>query len=315
MAFGLTTGELRARVLALCPESPELASLAVSPLERWELSDGSLWVKREDLLGEGGTKLRKLLAELPVARAEGRRVLTFGYLDSNHALATARLGAKRGVPVELQLLGKEAEDPARAALFRSLAPTELHATTLGLGLATFGRLLVARLRGERLSRFPPGGTTARSTAAVALAVAEVAGQFEALGEGVPEEWLVAVGTGGTQAGLMAGAKALGLSVRVNGVAASSRWVGPRRVSRLANEALGLLGVPARVRPREVAVEWGQFGKGHGKSTAESEQILRELAAQGHVLDPIFTAKALAWWRTQARDGRHWLFWHTGVAVK
>jgi 1-aminocyclopropane-1-carboxylate deaminase/D-cysteine desulfhydrase-like pyridoxal-dependent ACC family enzyme len=312
MPAGLTAGELRARVQAL---SPEVAALPVSPFEKWELSFGSLWVKRDDLLGEGGTKLRKLMAELPAARARGQRVLTFGYLDSNHALATARLGAKWGVPVELQLLGKESEDPGRAALFRSVAPTEIHSGVVGLVLATARRMLVARLRRERLVRFPPGGTTPRTTAAVALAVAEVVSQCEALGERVPEDWVVAVGTGGTQAGLLAGARALGLSVRVHGVAASSRWVGPRRVSRLANQALRLIGVEARVRPSEVDVGWEQFGGGHARSTPESETVLRQLSEQGHELDPIFTAKALAWVKAKARSGERWLFWHTGTAVK
>src|SRR5580698_7822433 len=108
----IAIADLRASILALCPE---LVSLRFSPLERWQLPWGSPWVKRDDLLGEGGSKLRKLLAELPGARARGQRVLTFGYLDSNHAPATARLGAKLGIPVELRLLGAEAEDPARLA--------------------------------------------------------------------------------------------------------------------------------------------------------------------------------------------------------
>ena len=250
-----------------------------------------------------------------MARAQGRRIVTFGYLDSNHALATARLGAKWGVPVELQLLGRDSEDPGRAALLRSVAPTELHATALGLGLATVRRMLAARVHGEPLLRLPPGGTTARSTAAVALAVAEAADQLRALGESVPEDWVVAVGSGGTQAGLLAGVRALGLPVRVHGVAASSRWVGPRRVSRLANQALRLLGVRARVRPGEVDVAWEQFGAGHGKPTAESERMLREVAAPRHELDPVFTAKALAWANARARPGQSWLFWHTGTAVK
>ncbi len=308
----LTSVDLRARVLTLCPE---LASLAASPLERWELSTGSLWVKRDDLLGEGGTKLRKLLAELPGIRARGQRVLTFGYLDSNHALATARLGARLGVPVELRLLGSAAEDPARAALFRTTAPTAIHATVAGLGLGTAWRLLAARLRGERLIRFPPGGTTARSTAAVALAVAEIVEQLQKVSEKVPENWVVAVGSGGTLAGLLAGVKGLGLPVRVHGVAASSRWVGARRVSRFANQALRLLGLRTRVRAREVEVAWEQFGGGHAKPTAESLQVLRELSDQGHELDPIFTAKALAWLKLKTQPGERWLFFHTGVAVK
>jgi len=308
----LTTGDLRARVQARCPE---LASLSPSPVERWELPDGPLWVKRDDLLGEGGTKVRKLQAELPAARARGEKVLTFGHLDSNHALATARFGAKLGIPVELRLLGREAQDPVRAGVFRAAAPTRLHRTALGLAVGTGWRLLTARLRGERLRRFPPGGTTPASTAAVALAVAELVEQFDDRREQVPENWVVAVGSGGTLAGLLAGARALGLAVRVQGVAASSRWIGSRRVSQLANQALQLLGLESRLPSGEVAIAWDQFGEGHARPTEQSAGIVREMSELGHEVDPIFNAKALAWLAVHARPGERWLFWDTGVTVR
>jgi len=299
----LTAAELRERVLTLCPE---LASLAHSPLEHWD-TPGPLWVKRDDRLGEGGTKLRKLLAELPAAQARGETVMTFGHLDSNHALATARFGVRLGLPVELRLLGAAGDDPKRLAVFRALAPTQLHASLVGLTLSTVWRVLVARLRGERLRRFPPGGTTALSTAAVAGSVAEVVEQFAEQGVRLPERWVVAVGSGGTLAGLLAGVRALGLSATVVGVAASSRLIGKRRVSRLANQALRLLGAPGDVRAADVQLSWKQLGGGHAKSTAESTRIQAQLASVGKELDPIFNAKALAWWRSQARPDESWLF--------
>ena len=293
---------------------PEVGTVAASPLERWDVPSGSVWVKRDDLLGEGGTKLRKLLVELPLARACRERVVTFGYLDSNHALATARWGEKWGVPVELQLLGRPSDDPARAALVRSVAPTSFHAGVLGLGLGTLWRMVKARLRRERLLVLPPGGTTPRSTAAVAAAVAEVVDQFGAFGEEIPDHWAVAVGSGGTMAGLLAGARAMNLGVQIHGVAASSRWVGPWRVARLANQALRLLGYEIRVQAAEADVTWHQFGGGHGRPAAESQHMLREMAERGHELDPLFTARALAWLESEVRPGENWLFWHTGIGA-
>jgi 1-aminocyclopropane-1-carboxylate deaminase/D-cysteine desulfhydrase-like pyridoxal-dependent ACC family enzyme len=117
------------------------------------------------------------------------------------------------------------------------------------------------------------------------------------------------------AGLLAGAKTLGLEVQVHGVAASTRLVDPARVSRLANRALRVLGVETRVRPAEVEVAFDLLGEGHGRPPAQAREVLREQQALGHELDPIFTARALAWLKSRARPGESWLFWHTGVAVK
>ncbi len=303
----MTPAELRAAGARLFPE---VGAAAPSPLERWSLPPGwpgeALWVKRDDLLGEAGTKLRKLRVALPRLRAQGRGLVTVGHLDSNHALATAHLGAALGVPVELVVLGRPRRDPGRAALLRAAAPISFHATTVGL-LAGVG---CARWRG-RAAFLPPGATTALTTAAVALGVAEV---LEQSVRELPAKWIVAVGTGGTLAGLWAGVRALGLSVRLVGVAASSRLVGQWRVARLANQALALLGSGARVRRSEVVVEWSALGAGHGAPTRASAAALQEFGALGYALEPIFTAKALAALRGRAVPGESWLFWHTGLSV-
>lgn len=311
----MTTDELRSRGRALFPE---LSQLGPSALERWPVPKhwplahgGALWVKRDDLLGEGGTKVRKLTVALARAQASGRGLLTVGHLDSNHAPATARAAALLGVPVELALWGRPHSDPVRAVWLRSLAPVRFYSSALGLVFGTAVRLWRAR---RQLDLFPPGGTTAVTTAAVALAVAEVVGQFEALGEPIPTRWAIAVGSGGSFAGLLAGARALGLSVAVTGVVASSRLLGRRREARLANAALRLLGCTERVVAGDVKLQGRQAGAGHGVPTAASQAAARELGALGHQLDPIFTAKAMAEVAAASAPGERWLFWHSGVAV-
>jgi 1-aminocyclopropane-1-carboxylate deaminase/D-cysteine desulfhydrase-like pyridoxal-dependent ACC family enzyme len=290
---------------------PELSTLGPSPLERWTLPKGwplsEIWVKRDDRLGDAGTKLRKLAVALARAKVAGGGLLTIGYLDSNHALATARLAKPLGIPVRLELLGDPASDAVRAQSFREAAPSHFHSTTAGLLVgAALG------LMGKHFRLLPPGGTTALTTAAVALAVGEACEQLTSAA--VPNRWAVAVGTGGTLAGLWAGVRALGLPVRPYGVAVSSRLVGPRRVARLANEALEILGSSARVRPGEIEIDRGQLGGGHASPTAASISALAELAVLGYPLEPIFTAKAMAGLRARATGGESWLFWHTGMKV-
>jgi 1-aminocyclopropane-1-carboxylate deaminase/D-cysteine desulfhydrase-like pyridoxal-dependent ACC family enzyme len=78
-----------------------------------------LWVKRDDLSGEpwGMSKVRKLEHYFGDARAAGaRRVLTFGPLGSNHALATALYGKQLGFEVHLQLWPEPATERVRQTL-------------------------------------------------------------------------------------------------------------------------------------------------------------------------------------------------------
>ena len=314
---------LRARGLALLPE---LEGLARSPLERWTLPRewplGELWVKRDDLLGEGGAKVRKLRVELGRARRAGVGVLTVGHLDSNHALATARAARGLGLRVELDLLGRPARDPPRAEILGGSADAvRFHRGPVRLGISVAFALAAARLRRAPLRFLPPGGTTIASTAAVAMAVAELVDDFAALGEPLPQRWAVAVGSGGTLAGLWAGVRALNLSVRILGVAASSRWVGPAAITALCNRTLRRLGASARLRRREVELDFGPLGQGHGASTSASREVLAQLGELGHPLDPIYTAKALVGLEAAAAPrtgpaapGGTWLFWHTGVSV-
>jgi 1-aminocyclopropane-1-carboxylate deaminase/D-cysteine desulfhydrase-like pyridoxal-dependent ACC family enzyme len=145
----------------------------------------------------------------------------------------------------------------------------------------------------------------------------VAEQFQALGIPPPERWAVAVGTGGTLAGIWAGIKVLGLPVRPVGFLASSRRVTPRLVAWLANRALHEMGhAGPRVRRAEVELSDGELGEGHGQPTLASEQALEEWGRAGVPLDPIYTAKAAAGLRRELEraPGTRWLFWHTGTAV-
>ena len=73
-----------------------------TPIERWELDDASLLVKRDDLTTPtlGGNKARAL--ELLLAGVDGGDVLlTVGSTGSTHALAVAHFGAQPGARTEV----------------------------------------------------------------------------------------------------------------------------------------------------------------------------------------------------------------------
>jgi 1-aminocyclopropane-1-carboxylate deaminase/D-cysteine desulfhydrase-like pyridoxal-dependent ACC family enzyme len=311
---------LRAEVERLCGRLP-----AASPLESprnlpWPWSAAELWLKRDDRCGPGGTKMRKLAVALAEMRRLGARgLVTFGALDSNHALAAAQVARARGLRVELYV---QAQDPGSLPGRRRAFAESADRVSYGRsGAALVARALLrtagSRMSGRRLFLLPPGGTSPRTTAGVALGVLEIAEQFRALGVPPPERWAVAVGTGGTLAGLWAGIKALGLACRPVGFQASSRLVSPGLVAWLANRALreiGCLGM--RVRRAEVEISDGELGEGHGLPTAASVEALERWARAGVPLDPIYTAKAAAGLgrEIERAPADRWLFWHTGTAV-
>lgn len=71
-----------------------------------------------------------------------------------------------------------------------------------------------------------------------------------------------------------------------------------------------------VDPAEIVLEASQLGGGYGVRSATAEAAKRLLArTEGILVDPIYTAKALAGLvelvRAGACDGRRVVFWHAG----
>jgi D-cysteine desulfhydrase len=144
---------------------------------------------------------------------------------------------------------------------------------------------------------------------------ELAGQLAAAGVR-PATVLVAAGSGGTAAGLVvAGATstngtgwrvlAAAVSRPPDETAAALRW--------LAEAAAGRLGLPTPA-PAAVLVHDAR-GPGYGVASAAGEQAA-ELAAraEGLLLDPVFSAKALGVLVTEPELPGPIVFWHTGGQV-
>jgi 1-aminocyclopropane-1-carboxylate deaminase/D-cysteine desulfhydrase-like pyridoxal-dependent ACC family enzyme len=122
-------------------------------------------------------------------------------------------------------------------------------------------------------------------------------------------------TGGTQAGLLAGLRFGGSAARVHGVAVAH----PGASLRPSIEAV--LGELVRrsgqvVDPADIELDETQLGSGYGARTPAANAATALLATtEGILVDPIYTAKALAALIVAARDGRldgrTVVFWHAG----
>jgi D-cysteine desulfhydrase family pyridoxal phosphate-dependent enzyme len=278
-------------------------------------------VKRDDLTGLalGGNKARKL--ELLAAQARDANadiLVTGGGLQSNHARMTAAAANRLGIDCHLVLAGPRPEVSAGNLLLDRLlgATLEFDASSryelLEQAIIDAARRLEAD--GRRPFSIPIGGASVTGVVAYADAVDELRAQLDAAGGTALPDWIVvADGSGGTHAGIVAG---LGDSpVRVVGVDVGTRPDLDVAVPRLAIAAAELSGRP---RPSvAVVVDHDHFGSGYGAlSPAGKEAITLAARTEALVLDPVYTSKAMAALITWIRDGRIGerdtvVFWHTG----
>jgi 1-aminocyclopropane-1-carboxylate deaminase/D-cysteine desulfhydrase-like pyridoxal-dependent ACC family enzyme len=309
--------------LALIPAPTPLLPV---PALGHALGGPSLWMKRDDLIpfGFGGNKVRGLELIIADALETGADTVVTGAGPlSNHVRATAAAASFAGLRM--------------VAVYWGTAPARLegnHRLSVLWGAETrftgesdrssVDRALDAEARriqaeGGRPYVIPRGGACTLGAIGHVLAVAEVMAQCAETGID-PDCVLMAVGSGGTMAGWLLGSHLCGVRWRVEGVTVSRPAVEARqRVAALATEAAERLGQRWSLAPGDVTIHDGFIGAGYGIPSPEGESVLALAARhEGVLLDPTYTAKALAGYRALAAGGRYredetLLFLHSGGA--
>jgi 1-aminocyclopropane-1-carboxylate deaminase/D-cysteine desulfhydrase-like pyridoxal-dependent ACC family enzyme len=296
----------------------------LQPLNRFAAALGPtaprLFIKRDDLLpfGFGGVKVRKLQTVAADAKAAGADTLiTCGSAQSNHARVTAAVGAALGMDVHLVLNGKPISRPTGNLLLSQLFGAAVHFVDSRGDRAPAMENLAHDLRSRGRCPFviPLGASTAIGVAGMASAIGEVAAA------GLKPDFIyAATSSGGTQAGIVAGCALFGLRTRVVGVSADDPAATIVDVVRgLLKDLAPRLGASASALggANPVEVDDNFVGAGYGSPTEESAEALGLLArTEGILLDPVYTAKAMAALIASIRAGdisidRTVLFWHTG----
>ena len=125
---------------------------------------------------------------------------------------------------------------------------------------------------------------------------ELARQLHPMGLGQKRILIVvATGTCGTHAGLVAGARAQSQPFDILGVSVSgSTPVKLIKTAKVATETLQLAGYDHLVEPGEIWIEDRYIGSGYGELTKECCQAITTAAVtEGLFLDPVYTGKAMA----------------------
>jgi len=287
----------------------------VQRLAALSTSHSDFWVKRDDLTHEvyGGNKVRKLEGVLAQALASGaKRIVTLGAAGSHHVLATTYFGTRAGLEVEAVLVSQPRTDHVVEVL-RADIGLGLHALPVRSWAAAPVVLAMRVLSGAR--PIAAGGSSVCGSMGYVRAAREFATQVRQGLAPEPDVCVVALGSGGTAAGLAAGFEAEKLKTRVVGVCVLRPvWLLRLRLVRLARTCAKRAGLTARsLGKMRITVDDRFIGKGYGRPVAVADEAAREaLEVAGLSLDPTYTAKAFAaaLWHVRARRAPCVLYWHT-----
>jgi len=293
-----------------------------------ERGQAPIWIKDDGAYSAvGGNKARKLEWLLADARRRRKRtILTGGALGTNHGLATALFARRLGMRTVLVLVPQPDSEHVRRQLERIRATgAELHfprgvwraytlAAWLMLGRASPPANLPYFLR--------PGGSVPLGCVGYVEAAIELSEQIEAGELPEPSHLVVALGSGGTAAGLLAGLRLAGLRSRLVCVLVNDLVrVDERTVAKLARRTLRLLrkrgsGVgEVEIAAADVEIERGWLGPGYGHSTPAADRATELFGEREDiVLEPVYTSKAVAAMLELNRRGAFGpgplLYWHT-----
>jgi D-cysteine desulfhydrase len=310
------------------PKYPQRVSIAhlPTPIDRLErlskhLAGPEILMKRDDLTGlaTGGNKTRKLEFLVAEALAQGcDYLITTGAPQSNHCRQTAAAAARFGLGCALILRGDAPSQISGNLLLDELLGAHIYWT----GDRDSSELIQKvsselRSAGHTPYIIPLGGSNVVGATAYVMAMQELVAQLG--NEGPNVDFVVfASSSGGTQAGLVLGARLYGFRGQVFGISVDHPAdVLRTQVAALATATATHLGLESVSVIDQVLVNDDYLGGGYavvGETEREAIHLVAQL--EGILLDPVYTARAMGGlidlirWGAFTR-GQTVLFWHTG----
>ena len=281
--------------------------LAPMPALSAELG-AEVWVKRDGLTHSlyGGNKIRKFEFVFgDILRKRARVVLTGGGLGSHHTLALAVVAQQLGLQAVCSYYCQPVSDEVRHNLRQSV-PLEIDAhfcgDYVGLGTSFAAQYLRWLLRSRRPPYFVyPGAPNVLGTIGYVNAALEIEAQLQEMNVPEPDYVYVAVGSCGTFAGLILGARLAGLDSRIVGVRVIEDDVANSpKIARIATKTARYLKrrdptVPGvKVGADEVELVDGYLGPGYAHPTANGLAAVELVQrTEGLPLETTYTGKAMA----------------------
>ncbi|MDA9641528.1 D-cysteine desulfhydrase [Alphaproteobacteria bacterium] len=262
-----------------------------------------LWIKRDDCTGlaTGGNKTRKLEFLIADAIEKGADMLvTQGAVQSNHVRQTAAAACKFGLDCHALLERRvpDREDDYETTgnvLFDQIFGTSLEFRPAGLdmnaeALAVTEKLVAA---GRKPYFIPGGGSNEIGALGYVSCAYELLDQIKA--NDLDVGWIVlATGSAGTHAGMLAGLHAAGSTIPVMGI--SVRQPEDKQIAAVHKltvlTASQLTDTPIGVE--KVIVDDGYVGAGYGQPAQGTLDAINLIARrEGLLFDPVYSGKGLA----------------------
>lgn len=299
------------------------------PLDRLSAHLGGprLWIKRDDQLGlaSGGNKTRKL--EFLVAdalKAGADTLVTVGAVQSNHCRLTLAAAAEEGLACRLVLEERVpgSYDPAASGnnfLYRLLGAEKITVKQGGSDLAAAMQAELDELAaaGRFGYAIPGGGSNPLGSLGYVACAQELLQQSFDLGIAL-DHVVLASGSGGTHAGMVAGLTGVNAAVDIVGISVrAQKEQQEAKILDLARRAAELGGSSHAIEPAAVKVLDDYVGEGYSLPTDGMVEAVRLFARlEGVLLDPVYTGKAAAGLIDQVRRGAfaaaaNVVFLHTG----
>ena len=304
----------------------------LEPMPRLSKELGAeIWIKRDDCTGmsTGGNKTRKLEFLMAEAEAEGAdMVMTQGATQSNHARQTAAFAARLGMGCHILLEDRTGYDDANYNGNGNVLIDHLHGATTETfpgGHDMPGEMERAaearRAEGRKVYTIPGGGSNATGALGYANCALELVNQANEAGLRI-DRLVHATGSSGTQAGLVAGLRAINANIPLLGIGTRApRERQEQMVYDLAVKTADKIGAPGAVRREDVVANTDYVGEGYGLPTEAGLDAIRMFAElEGILLDPVYSGKGAAGLIDLVRkgelgaDGERIVFLHTGGSV-
>jgi len=303
-----------------------------------ELGGPNIYIKRDDLTGLafGGNKSRKLEFIIQdVLNKKADVIITWAGLQSNWCLQTAAAARKFGITPILVLFNiydlpaeydgnllldfilnadikvKEAEKGGVVHLEEVDQVLEETATEV----KERGHIpYVAPIGGSAV-----GGSMQQPLGAISYVNAYVELVEQAESRGFDVDYVIqASGSGGTQAGLAVGAKALSEKAKVLGMSVSEEKKTYRElVLNIARDTIKALDVELEMGEGDIVIFDEYIGEGYGEVNKDVAETIRLVAIrEGIFLDPVYTGKAMVGLIDLVKKGYfrrddNIVFYHTG----
>lgn len=295
-------------------------ALTPTPLETITFQNKKFLMKRDDLTGSelSGNKVRKLeylIAEALNVKAD--LVLTCGGIQSNHARATTIAACRAGLKTKLFLWGSESAIPDGNHFLDIMYGAEIKYLTKreydNINTILQNEVKFLSKKKKEAYIIPEGGSTTKGIFGYINFISELRNQIdiECL-NGI----VVACGSGGTAAGILAGLSYHKSDFKVYAVnVLYEEHEMRKKILNLAQASILEFNLNCRLRNENLIILDGYSREGYKNINKDKIKLIKSFAKEtGILLDPAYTGKAFKAYYDRflmRSKGMKTIFLHTG----